>query len=429
MKKINNLYLYPEIRILKGIGIFSSKELDFESHFEVIHFPQKTIVTTEIKDNKSNLIDIRDSDGYWSLKGLTEENFNIYAENLLFTDLTNNKLTLYSFKDFTIEKSKIDSFTSAEFPLVGLYKGNFNTKIENWEISIVGNKEIIEKIQEKSKNWNMQLEGLHLKLVKPNFSKDKFLSKAKDITSLLSLALGNDKVFNRQLYYQENELSQEYWRRMVDHNFGAGASVPDCKLDIFLKKSLHIYEKWDAKKKKIFYSTVTGINSSSRGFLEDRILRICIAWEGLAGSWSKNKKSSNSELEPLKKMLLETLEGSNLPSSVDKDFIKTRISSSLDWEKATDSLTNFSNQYLLNTEKLKLDFKSLVKVRNDIAHSGLFRKKYTTEFIIDLINNHKLALQVILLKELGYDGLVVTRKNKWIAHAKMEELTKPGIQQ
>lgn len=422
---MNNSSLYPQIRILKGIGIFSLKELDFESHFEVIHFPQKTIITAEIKDNKSNLIDFRNMDGYLSLKGLTEGNFNIYAENLLFTNLTGNKLTLYSFKDFTIEKSKLDSFTSAEFPLVGLYKGNFNTKIENWEIGIVGNKEIIEKIQQKSKNWDTQLEGLHLKLVKPNSSKDKFLSKAKDITSLLFLALGNDIVFNRQLYYQENELSQEDWRRMVDHNFGAGASVPDSKLDIFLKKSLHIYEKWDVKKRKIFYSTVTGINSSSRGFLEDRILRICIAWEGLAGSWSKNKENSNSELEPLKKLLLETVEGSNLPSNIDKDFIKTRISSSLDWEKATDSLNNFSNQYLLNTDKLKLDFKSLVKIRNDIAHSGLFRKEYTTDFIIDLIYNHKLALQVILLKELEYDGLVITSENKWTKYTKMEELIKP----
>lgn len=423
---MNNLSLYPQIRILKGVGIFSSKVLEFESHFEVIHFPQNTIITTEIKDNKSIFFDITMMAEYWSLKGLTEEKFNIYAENLLLTNITGNKLTLNSFKDFTIDKSKLNSFTSAEFPLVGLYKGNFKTKIENWEIGIVENKEKIEKVQQQSKNWNIQLEGLHLKLVNPNSPKDKFLSKAKDITSLLSLALGNDIVFHRQLYYQENELVQEDWRRMVDQNFGTGASVPDFKLDFFLKKSLPIYEKWDVEKRKIFYSTVTGINSSSRGFLEDRILRICIAWEGLAVSWSKKKKMSNSELEPLKKLLLETVERSNLPTNIDKDFIKTRISSSLDWEKATDSLTNFSNQYLLNTEKLKLDFKSLVKVRNDIAHSGLFRKKYSTDFIIDLIYNHKLALQVILLKELEYDGLVVTSENKCTTLTKMEKLIKPS---
>ncbi len=421
---MNDSNLYPQIRILKGFGTFSSKELEFDSYFEVIHFPQKTVITTEVKD-KSNIFAFIKMRDYWKLEGVSEDKLNIHAENLILTDFTGNKLTLFSFKDFTITKSKVDSFTSAEFPLVGLYQGNFDTIIDNWEISVEENKERIQIIQQQSKNWNIQLEGLHLKLVKPNSQKEEFLSKAKDIISLLSLALGNDIVFNRQLYYRDNELFQEDWSRMVDHHFGAGASVPDFKLDVFLKKSLHIHEKWNAKKRKIFYSTVTGINSSSRGFLEDRILRICIAWEGLAESWSKNKKKSNSELEPLKKLLLETVEGSNLPTNISKDFIKTRISGSLDWEKATDSLTNFSNQYLLNTEKLKLDFKSLVKVRNDIAHSGVFRKKYTPDLIVDLIYNHKLALQVILLTELEYDGLVVTIENNYQVFTKIEDLIKP----
>lgn len=424
---MNNSDLFPQIKRLEGVGIFSSKEFKFESDFEVIHFPQNTIIRTEIKDNSSNHLALAAIDGSWSLKGSTTENSNIYAENLLFTNLTGNRLTLCSFKDFTINKSELDSFTSAEYPLIGLYKGNFSTKIENWEISIVGNKEKIEKIEQLSKYWNIQLEGLHLKLVKPSLPKDKFLSKAKDIVSLLSLALGNDIVFNRQLYYQEHELSQENWRRMVDHHFGTEASIPYFNLDVFLIRTLPIYAKWNKKKRKIFYSTVTGINSSSRGFLEDRILRICIAWEGLAGSWSKNKKKSNSELEPLKKLLIETVEESSLPTNIDKDFIKTRISGSLDWEKATDFLVNFSNQYFLNNEKIKLDFKSLVKVRNDIAHSGLFRKKYSTDFIIDLIYNHKLALQVILLRELQYDGLVVTSDNNWTTYTKMEELIKPCL--
>lgn len=424
---MNDSSLYPKIRTLRGVGIFSCKELEFEADFEAIHFPQNTIITTEIDVNQSNSLSFIKSNGYWTLEGLTDENLNIYAESLIFTHLSGNRLTLSSFKDFTINKSKVSSFTSAQFPLVGLYEGKFNTKIEKWEISILEDKEKIEKIQQKSKNWNVQLEGLCLKLVKPNSSKDTFLSKAKSITSLLSLALGNDIVFNRQLYYQEDVLFQEDWRRMVDHNFGAGASIPNFDLGVFLKKTLQIYENWNDEKKTIFYSTVTGINSSSRGFLEDRILRICIAWEGLAGSWSKNKKKSNPELEPLKKLLLETVEGSNLPTNIDKGFIKTRISGSLDWERLINYLNNFSNQYLLNTDKLKLDFKSLVKVRDNIAHSGFYEKKYTTNFILDLIYNHKLALQVILLRELGYDGLVVTSENNWTTYTKMEELIKPSL--
>jgi hypothetical protein len=55
------------------------------------------------------------------------------------------------------------------------------------------------------------------------------------------------------------------------------------------------------------------------------------------------------------------------------------------------------------------------------------RKKYTTDFLTDLIYNHKLGLQIILLKELEYDGLVVTSDNKWTTYTKMEELIKPSL--
>ncbi len=425
---MNKSNLYPQIIILKGYGTFYSKELEFESHFEVVHYPQNTIITAKIEDTAKNIFAFINIADNWELKGEIEGNLTIQAENLLLTYLSGNVLTLLSFKDLSIYKTQTNSITSAEFPLVGLYKGNFKTSLDNWEIECIGEKENVEEIQKQSRNWNIQLEGLNLKLIKSNSSKDEFLLKANDITALLSLALGNDIVFNRQKYYQENELIIEKWRRKVDHHFGTEDCIPDFMLNTFLKKTLHNYEKWNEKKRKIFYSTVTNINSSSKGFLEDRILRICVAWEGLAGSWSKNKKKPNSELKPLKELLIETVDGFCLPPNLDKNFIKTRISDSLDWEKASDFLTKFSNQYLLDSEILKLDFISLVKVRNGIAHSGLFKKKYTTDFLTDLIYNHKLGLQIILLKELEYDGFVVTRKNKWTTYTKMEELIKHSRQ-
>lgn len=421
---MNKSNLYPQIIILKGYGTFSSKELEFESHFEVVHYPQNTTITTKIKDSRKNIFAFRNMADNWELKGIIEDNLTIHAENLLFTNLSGDILTLLSFKDLAIYKTQTNSFTSAEFPLVGLYKGEFKTRIDNWEIECLGEKENVERIQNQSKNWDIQLEGLNLKLVKQNSSKDEFLSKANDISSLLSLALGNDIVFNRQKYYQENELIIENWRRKADHHFGAEACVPHYRLEAFLNNTLHNYEKWNEKKRKIFYATVTGINSSSKGFLEDRILRICVAWEGLAESWSKIRKKPNSELIPLKGQLLLTVDDFSLPPNIDKNFIKTRISDSLDWEKSSDFLTKFSSQYLLDSVKIKLDFKSLVKVRNDIAHSGLFKQKYTTDFLTDLIYNHKLGLQIILLKELKYDGLVVTIVNNWTDYTKMEELIK-----
>ncbi len=49
MKKSN---LYPQIIILKGYGTFSSKELEFKSHFEVVYYPQNTIITTKMENSE-----------------------------------------------------------------------------------------------------------------------------------------------------------------------------------------------------------------------------------------------------------------------------------------------------------------------------------------------------------------------------------------
>ncbi len=423
MKKFDK---YPRIIIKKGFGTFSSKEREFESQFEITHYPQQTIIKTKIGDIQQNVFALYNIEDTWELKGLVDVNISIHAKNLSLINLSGNELTLFPFKDIEFCKNDVHSFTSAEFPLVGFYKGDINTTIGNWEISSNGNKEKMKIIQNQSNNWNIQLEGLILKLVNQNSSQEKYLSKANDITSLLSLAFGNDIVFNRQLYFMNNELCQENWRRKVDYNFGVEACVPDFNLNHFLERTLSNYEKWTEEKKKVFYSTVTNINSSSKGFVEDRLLRICIAWEGLSESWSKNKKSANTELTQLKKLLKETIDNYNLPPNYDDFFIKTRILNSLDWEKLYDSLTNLSSQYFLDNEKLNLDFRSLINIRNDIAHSGLFRKKYSTRFLTNLIYNHKLGLQVIILKELGYDGLVVTSENNWKTFTKMERLIKPS---
>ena len=123
---MNKSNLYPKIIILKGHGTFISKDLEFKSNFEVVHYPQETIITTKIEDNRKNFFAFRNMADNWELKGKVEGNLIIHAENLLFTNLNGNNLTLYSFKDLTIYKSDANKFTSAIFPLVGFYKGDFN---------------------------------------------------------------------------------------------------------------------------------------------------------------------------------------------------------------------------------------------------------------------------------------------------------------
>ena len=416
---------FPDIITRKGIGTFSLTELEFEASFDIIHYPQKTVIETIIPDKYLQLMSFGLYDGSWTLDGVMEDDFKVFAENLTIINLNGNRLTLFSYKDLCFSHNQISDFSHAEFPLVGIYCPKFNFEKNGWEVSCYGLKDELELIEEKSRNWNIQLEGNILKLKKTNTTKDQYLTKANSIASLLSLALGNDVVFNRQLYYKDEKLLLEYWRRQVDYHFGAERCIPDSELNNFIKSSIDHFERWNERKRKLFLSTVTYINSSSKGYLENRLLGICIAWEGLAQSWTETRfKKSVNDLDRLKDFLKRSINDFELPAHCDKVFIKNRILESLDWEKLYESLKSFTDQFSLDDQKLGLDFKSLIKIRNDIAHTGLFQKDYSQLSLSGILYNHKFGLQVILLIELGYERLIVTQKENWATCIKIGEFLK-----
>lgn len=227
------------------------------------------------------------------------------------------------------------------------------------------------------------------------------------------------------MYYKDEKLQLEYWERRVDYHFGAERCIPDSELNNFIKSSIDHFEKWNERKKKLFFSTVTYINSSSKGYLENRLLGICIAWEGLAQSWTGTKiKKSINDLDRLKDFLKRSINDFELPVHCDKGFIKNRILNSLEWENLNESLKSFSDQFNLDHQKLGLDFKLLIKIRNDIAHTGLLRNNYSQLSLSEILYNHKFGLQVILLIELGYERLIVTQKDNWATLIKIGEFLK-----
>lgn len=415
---------YPNLIIRTGTGSFTSNDIEFEASFELIYYPEKTIIKTQV-DNEHTQLKVffeNKREVNWELKGIIENGINIIARELHLERMKNGNFYFQPLKEIVIGDNKEDYFNYAEFPLIGFYAGNINFKYNNWQIeSIVQNENPqIQKL--KSKYWSIQLEGLTLTLSSKAETKEEFHSKANNISSLLSLAVGNDIIFDRQLFYKNDKLTTEIWRRKAGYNFGVLPSLPEDELNYFIKNSLDKFEIWDEEKKITFNSAVNYINSSSQGYLENRLLRLCIAWESIASRWAKENDIINEELEPLKNHLKKTIDDFELPKSHDKSFIKDRILGALEWGKLYNKLMGILKQYKLNHNKLGLDFKTLIKIRNDIAHSGRFRKKYSKEDLVALIFNNKLGLQVLLLRELGYDSYILTHKNKWKTRIKIEEL-------
>ena len=111
----------------------------------------------------------------------------------------------------------------------------------------------------------------------------------------------------------------------------------------------------------------------------------------------------NEDLKPLKEHLKKSVKEFGVPEKYDKGFIIDRVVRALDWEKLYLTLMQLLQDYGLDYEKLGLDYKTLISIRNDVAHSGQFRNDYSKEYLVDLIFKNKLGLQILLLRELGYD--------------------------
>lgn len=371
---------YPDLITKRGQGLISSEDEEIEVKFEIYYYPNKTIIECVCVQNLSfssaTSIDINNK---WKLSGNLDNGVRIVVNNLSSFDIRNNpnstkiKIFLESVDNILMEYCDPTNISYAEFPLFGVYDLNVQVEIEDWSIIIVSKN--TENNKYKSRNWDLQLEGSFLKLVNKNATVDEYTSKAIKITNLLSLALGNNIIFNRQLYYNSSKLFKEIWGRRVESNLGISSCIPNYRIDKYLIDTLQNFEKWNEKKVKIFNSTVDFINSTSKGYLENRLLNTCIAWEGLAECLLENKPKT--------------------------------------WENNSEKLSFLASQYELDEKKMSLDFKKLARMRNSVAHTGLFRGRFDNEDICDLISNHAFGLQIILLLELKYSDLIKFYENKW----------------
>jgi hypothetical protein len=413
---------YPDLILIQGQGTFSSGALTINGSFEITNYPEKTVIEVKTQNVGHQLTALL-SNNTWKLVGKNDQNSTVYAEDLQITDIS-EKIIFEPLKEIKFGDLTPNELTEAKFPLIGLYSGSIDLNFHQGRIISEEQDSLTSEISVLGKRWNLQLEGKTLKLTEPKTPIEDFQIKANDICLLLSLAVGNSVIFNRQLYYKDDQLVLEIWRRKAGYHYGVEPCIPDFQLNNFLKCTLNSFEKWGKKKKDLLYSTVNYINSANQGFLEDRLLRLCIAWESLALNLVKSSTLPKLEIELLKEYLEKSIDSFDLPECIDKNFIKDRIAKALEWEKLYNSLVNLVDHYNLDSEKLHLDFKKLIKIRNDIAHSGQFRKKFPQTDLADLVFYSKTGLQVILLLELGYSGLIEFQDDKFVTRINLDKLKK-----
>lgn len=300
-------------------------------------------------------------------------------------------------KDYFVEQKVQLSFNNQTIKIETLYE-----KYEEYK-----------KIKEKLSQYS----ELSILTITNNPNKDELLNLALDIKNLLSIALGRRIIFDKQSYWSNQTQTIVNSEMNESTNFG-NQIVPDSRINNFLNKTLPNWTKLTKAEKTEFFIVTDYLNQTRKDFLEDRILRTMQAWECSANYWTSPVELPEN-LKELEKRIIKTYKDWKKESDyIDiNGEIGTNLKISLNQEKLISRLENFLSESNFNTNLINPNLRELKKMRDLVVHQGKMKTK--GEDAILILQPAITALQIILLKKLGYDGLVKNSKNKFYVYNKI----------
>lgn len=242
---------------------------------------------------------------------------------------------------------------------------------------------------------------------------------AIDIKNLLSIALGRRIIFDRQQYWFDG--NADIVEKEMSKNYNAGkAIIPDSRIQEFLEQTLPKWRTYTKAEKTKIFIIINYLNQTSHDFIEDRILRTVQAWECFGHYWIEEIELTD-ELKDLKTRIKATYKAWKKERSYDdkNGEIGQRLGLSLDQEKLLLKLNKIVKQSGLKAEKIKLDLRVLKNLRDIVVHTG--RINIDGPEAYSFLNPGVTGLQLIILKKIGYTGLVYGEKDGWRTITKIEE--------
>ena len=414
---MNRLEYYPEIKVYKGSGILKSITEEIKLEFNIVIYPQTIRIFSD------QTLGLFHRLGDWSFQGQIENGQIVVSSSvvILFSS-TDKGIVFVPQKEFIIGEFNNNQIISAKYPLIGYYGDAAEFEYEDCIYSLSGDKQNADQQKKMSKIWKVQLEGFYLEINGLNLSNDDFVKRATIITDLLSLATGNEIGFNRQIYNYSDGSSCEVWRAQHLDDFGTYECVPDFEISYYLKQCFPIWFKQiSEEERKTIRVAVNYINSTSKGYLEEKVLRIAQAWELVSTDWIDDLDGVPEQIENLRVRLKDILKvwRNDFPEVDKTGFWTGRVLESLSWDKSISKSRKLASKYHINLDAIKLDLRMLFDDRNSVAHSGRF-KDYE-EDRIPLIDSAVFGLQLILLRKLEYSGLVHTSENRWTTYKEIDE--------
>ena len=421
--------IFPKLINYEGYGSFkvNDTQVEVEASFKLIYFPNDIIIySTDRAFLKLESV------GFVSLHGELINGRQIECKKILINNLSKSsgimgetiEIGMTPFEEIILGKTNQKYATQARFYLFNYSFGKIKCEWKNKKISI-DSVENYENTRFLSKSWNVPLESAQL-VVESEVEEEhqQFILLAETICKLLSLAICENTIFDRTEFLNDansDEYEVEVWKERIKEGFGDGAIVSLPKdIEQFIPKALDVWFGWSDSFQKDFYTIVRLLNTSNKGFVDDRMLRVEQAWEITSTAFSSSPSKLPVHIEELKKSLFLVYENwkTKYPQSDANGLLKNRISDALNWEKLINKLRNFSDIQMLNIDKINLKFEELVLQRNGVAHTG--RLKHTNQPHLTLLSA-QYGLRLIWLKMLGFEGFVDDEGNGWTVFKKIDE--------
>lgn len=281
---------------------------------------------------------------------------------------------------------------------------------ENFKIHISFDKENFDRINIIKSELEISPETGILTIEKKS-NQDDLLNKAQDIKNLLSLALGKSIIFNRQEYW-ENDKSIIILREMLKINNEGKQIIPDHMINKFIEDTLPNWSKLEKKNKDEIFIIIDYLNQTKHGFIADRILRTMQAWECACNDWTKiiELDTALKDLKTKINIVYKTWREEISYNDID-GTLKNSLNSAFSREIFLSRLNLLIKKAKIDIGKINLDIRTLKDLRDQVAHNG--KIKIPGKEAIEYLNPGIMGLQLIILKKLGYKGLVNGVENGW----------------
>jgi len=352
----------------------------------------------------------------WRLSGTLADDRPLAADPLMCTT-TSPDIVLLPLQAIEIGTRGTGPIHSATYPLVGMYYGaGCRAVFDDCELTIQDAQDWTEHTRQQSHVVGRSLEGkaLVLSSLPKGISSSECFEKAYAVTRLLTLASGEGVTAHRQMVEWESGEQMEIWRVAKGDEVGPGKLIPEFCLSDFLTSSYAEWESWPKEKRSLVTPVLSYLNMSTVGHLDVRLFHVMQALESLANAWLETPPLPD-EHKRLRQCLFAAYGDWRDSGGDDPDgFWGSRISALFNWPRLRQQLEDLLSSRGIDLHVIGLDVGVLKKTRDGVGHSGILPEELGENAALRQLHAGQLALQLLLLAELGYTGKVYDRTSSWV---------------